>query len=333
VTPSSNYQLAVIIPAYKPDFLARALTCLARQTDQRFAIYICDDASPADIQGISRSVLGSRPFVFKRFEKNLGGVSLPRHWDRCVAESTEPWFWLFSDDDLMDDGCTAAFHKLFEVEKVSSDLLRFNGWLVDEGDRVMGPNGFEPERELWLEYAYGHLMGWRRVFLQQLVFRRSAFERTGGFVDLPLGFAADDAAVIGLTRRQPARIISGAKVYWRSSRKNLTLDRSVGKRAEKLRAVVLFLQWLQEQLRAPREHLFENDQAAFLQAMDLYLMQQVLIHGARPALANWGLLSRTRAALGNKSRFALLRYIVVAGVKDGIAAAGRPVGRLTGRPG
>src|SRR6266478_4121037 len=127
-----NHELAVIIPAFKGDFLARSLDSLLRQTDQRFNIYVCDDASPADIESITRSVLGTRPHTYKRFENNLGGISLAKHWDRCVALAREPWIWLFSDDDLMETGCVEAFYRFLETEGDVTDLLRFDGWIVDE---------------------------------------------------------------------------------------------------------------------------------------------------------------------------------------------------------
>jgi glycosyltransferase involved in cell wall biosynthesis len=328
---AANQKLAIIIPAYKSDFLAKALAGVARQTDQRFNLYVFDDASPADIQGIARAALGPRPFIFKRFEKNLGGTSLPQHWNRCVAETSEPWLWLFSDDDLMDDNCVAALLKFLEAGEAAADIVRFDGWLIDENDQVVGPHTFEAERESWLEYAYGHLMGWRRLFMQQLVFRRSAFERSGGFLDLPLATATDDAALIALARQKPVRQISGAKAYWRCSQKNITPDRSLKKRNEKFRAILLFLEWLQQQLQAPREQLFPGDQAAFMRAMDRFLVEQILIHGARPALANWNLLARTRAWIGSGSRFALLRYIAVAAVNGGLAASAQMARKLTGR--
>jgi glycosyltransferase involved in cell wall biosynthesis len=317
-SPQKN-QLAILIPAYKPDFLAQSLKCLARQTDQRFAIYIFDDASPADIQGIARSILSARPFTFKRFEKNLGGTSLPQHWNRCVAETHEPWLWLFSDDDLMDDNCVAAFHKFLETEAASADIVRFDGWLVDAADKIIGPHTFEADRESWLEYAYGHLMGWRRLFMQQLVFRRSAFETMGGFLDLPLATAADDAALIAMARTKPVRQISRAKAYWRCSDKNITPDRSLKKRSEKFRAVLLFVWWLEKQLQAPREHLFADDAAAFQRATDRFLVEQILGHGAWPALANWKLLARTRSEICHAAPLALLRYIIVAAVNDSIS--------------
>jgi glycosyltransferase involved in cell wall biosynthesis len=328
-----NQKLAIVIPAFKGDFLAKALACLVRQTDQRFTIYVCDDASSADIQGIAGSALGARPYIFKRFEKNLGSVSLARHWDRCVALSNEPWVWLFSDDDLMDDSCVAAFYKFLESDGETADILRFDAWIIDEQDKITGLHTLHRDSETWLEFAYGLLMGWRRSFMQQMVFRRSAYERTGGFLDLPLAWSTDDAAVIAMGRQKAIRRIPSSRIHWRNSDKNITPDRSFTKRKKTLQAVCLFLEWLQGQLQTPREHLFENDHAAFLRALDRYLVEQILIQGALPAMANWSLLSRTRSQIGKGSRFALLRYITVAAVNDGISAIGQAAKKLAGRSG
>jgi glycosyltransferase involved in cell wall biosynthesis len=327
----ANQKLAVIIPAFKSDFLARTLESLVRQTDQRFNIYVCDDASPADIHSITRSVLGERPHTYTRFENNLGGASIARHWDRCVALVREPWIWLFSDDDLMDAGCVEAFHRFLETEGEVTDLLRFDGWIVDEHDRIIEAFPLNFDGESWLEFAYGRLMGWRSSFMQQLVFRRRALEEAGGFLDLPLGWSTDDAAIIAMGRRRPLRRVPGARIYWRRSRKNLAPDRSLKVRKNKLRAICLFLRWLQSQLQAPREHLFEGDDAAFVRALDRCLMQQIGSEGSLPALANWSLLLHTRVQICEGSRFSLVKYIAAAGLSDSISTLGRAARALVRR--
>lgn len=330
---SNPPQLAIIVAAFKQEYLAKALACLARQTDQRFNLYICDDASPADIQGIARSALGSRPYIYKRFETNLGGKSLAKHWDRCVAITNEPWVWLFSDDDLMDDNCVAALNKFLDAEGESTNLVRFNAWIVDESDAVTGLHTLHLEAETWLEYGYGHFMDWRRTFMQQLIFRRSAFDQTGGFLDLPLCWGTDDAIVIAMGRHEskPVRRVPGARMYWRISRQNITPDRSIARRKEKLRAICLFVHWFDSLLKEPRDHMFPNDHAAFRSAMDRYLVQQVMIEGALPALANWKLLSSTRLEKCHGSRASLLKYILVVGVSDAITFIGRAAKKLSGR--
>ena len=323
MTALSQHQLAIVIPAFKPDFLARALECLVRQTDQRFNIYVCDDASPADIQSIARLSLGDRHYIYKRFENNLGGVSLARHWDRCVAGTTEPWVWLFSDDDLMDDNCVEVFNKFLEAEPELADIVRFDGWMVDEHDKIIEPLAFDSDRETWLEFAYGYLMNWRRSIMQRFIFRRSAYDRAGGFLDLPLCWATDDAAVIMFGQRKTICRIPGARVFWRKSGQNITPDRSFKKRKQKLQAICMFLQWLHGELQKPRDLLFAGDDIAFKRAMDRYLVDSISDLGALPALANWDLLARTRTQVCNGSRLALLRFIAVAAVNDSISGLRR----------
>jgi glycosyltransferase involved in cell wall biosynthesis len=311
-------KLAVVIPAFKPDFLARTLESLVRQTDQRFNIYVCDDASPADIESITRSALGSRPYLYKRFENNLGGTSITKQWDRCVALVREPWIWLFSDDDLMEADCVKAFHRFLEAEGEMTDLLRFDGWIIDENDKITELFPHNLDKESWLEFAYGRLMGWRRSFMQQLVFRRSALQEAGGFLDLPLGWSSDDAAIIMMGRQRRLRRVPGARVYWRRSQKNLMPDFSLKARTKKLRAICLFLQWLRDQLQEPREHLFEGDDTVFLRAMDRCLVMAILGQGSLPALANWRCLLETRAQVCKGSRLSLMKYIAFLALSDGM---------------
>ena len=44
--------LAIIIPAYKPDYLEETLESLTKQTNKDFKIYIGDDASPFYLENI-----------------------------------------------------------------------------------------------------------------------------------------------------------------------------------------------------------------------------------------------------------------------------------------
>lgn len=321
----STHKLAVIIPAFKKDYLARSLACLLRQTDQRFNLYICDDASPADIEGIARLTLGARPYIYKRFENNLGRSSLPKHWNRCVALSSEPWVWLFSDDDLMDDNCVEAFYNFLQMNEASADVVHFSLWKVDENDEVTDLTLAGFEQETWLEFAYGHFMGWRIASSQNLIFSRSAFDKEQGILDLPSGWQADAATIIAFGRYRGIRRIANARVFWRSSQQHITSDISLRARSKRLQAACLLCRWFQRQLEMPRAHLFPSDSAAFFQAMDRFLVTAIMSGGLFPAIANWKLISRTRAEIGHGSVWGVLRYIAMATVNDGFSAFGRIV--------
>ena len=315
-----NYDLAIVVPAFKPDFLGRTLESVRDQTDQQFHLYICDDASPADIKSIADSVLGKRPYSFQRFDRNLGGTSIAKHWDRCLALVKESWVWFFSDDDVMDLHCVEAFHELV-TSGSDADVARFDGWIIDETDKVIEPFPTNFDKESWLEFAYGCLMNWRRAFLQQIIFRTTSLRRTG-FLDLPMGWTADYAAIISAARERPVRKIRNGCVYWRRSDKNAAPDVSLTARKKKLRATCLFLDWLKAELKGPREHLFSGDDLAFVQAMDRHLVEGIMTHGFLAAVANWKLLLRTRAKVCEGSRVALAKYVAVTGLRDGISGVG-----------
>ncbi|SVA69461.1 uncharacterized protein METZ01_LOCUS122315, partial [marine metagenome] len=92
-------QLAIVIPAFKPDFFRATLESIVVQTDMRFQLYVGDDCGPPEIFEICSS-FPDLDLKYYRFPANLGSQSLTEHWNRCVALSSEPWVWLFADDDL-----------------------------------------------------------------------------------------------------------------------------------------------------------------------------------------------------------------------------------------
>jgi hypothetical protein len=233
-----------------------------------------------------------------------------------MAITQEPWIWLFSDDDLMPEGCVEAFYGVLKNVGEAADILRFDGCIVDEHDRTVGLLPPNSDGESWLQFAYSFVVGWRCCVQQQLVFRRSAIDRIGGFLDLPLGWAMDNAAVIALGRQRAIRQIPGPRVHWRQSQKNITPDRSFEIRKEKIRAFCSFLQWLRDQLETPREHLFEGDAAAFSIAMEDRLMREIATMGALPSIANWRLLSQTLARVTGGERAAVTKVVATAAVVD-----------------
>ena len=86
--------LAIIIPAYKPDYLEETLESLTKQTNKDFKIYIGDDASPFYLENIVELFIDKLNIVYKKFDNNVGGYSLTKQWERCIEMSNEKWIWL-----------------------------------------------------------------------------------------------------------------------------------------------------------------------------------------------------------------------------------------------
>ncbi len=245
---SSSPLLAIIIPAYKPDFLAKALSGLICQSDQRFNIYVFDDASPADVGTITQSTMGARPYTYKRFEKNMGGTALIQHWKRCVTETHEPWIWMFSDDDIMEPDCVKAFYQTLEATGGAFNVYRFDSLFIDENDLPLRISAPHPREEGWMNYAYFVLRGLRSGTAQEAIFSRKAYEETGGWIDFPLGWGSDLASQMAWSVPRGLRLIEGAKVRWRWSGQNISSTRERDLVMPKIHACMQFAEFLQRRV-------------------------------------------------------------------------------------
>ena len=164
-------RLAVVIPAFRRRFLAEALESLARQTDPRFHVYVCDDGSPEPLRDLTEKTLPPERLTYQRFEPNMGARHVVRHWNRSVRITTEPWVWLFSDDDVMEPRCVETFLALVEAEPSAGDVFRFNSLTIDVGGSVTRVNPPHPPLETPVEFAY-----------HRLADQRASFARTTSFV-------------------------------------------------------------------------------------------------------------------------------------------------------
>jgi len=128
--------LAIVIPAYKIDYLDKTLLSIAKQTCNEFTVYIGDDASPHHLPGIIDKYRDKFRIIYKQFDENLGRNDLVSHWERCIdLVGDENWIWLFSDDDIMEQTCVEEFYNTLQ-ESSDFDLFHFNVRQIDENDKV-----------------------------------------------------------------------------------------------------------------------------------------------------------------------------------------------------
>lgn len=236
-------QLAIVIPAYRSLFLRQTLESISNQTDKRFRVYVGDDASPEDLRSICEDFKERIDLRYVRFDDNLGRTSLTAQWKRCVELSSEPWVWLFSDDDVMDQGCVRAFQS---EPKSGCNLLRFNVNVIDSDGRVVERCDF-PGRLSARKFARMRLQGKIRSYAVEYIFRRSAFDSAGGFVDFDLAWHSDDATWIRLSSKGGIRTIASSAVSWRRSGGNITSIVTKDIAIRKLNASLEYFRWLGSQ--------------------------------------------------------------------------------------
>lgn len=240
-----SHDLAIIIPAYKPDFLLQTLKSVIEQTDQRFLLYIFDDASPHNIKEIVQRFGLPDQTHYQRFETNVGQHSLVEQWNRCIDHiQNEKWVWLFSDDDIMGPNCVKAFYKAREAD-AAAGCFRFDTIKIDSEGNEIRKNQF-PDKMNAAEFLNLKLSSEQESYVVEYIFSREAFFEVGGFPDLPLAWAADDLFWAKMANLQPIRTINGSVVKWRSSAVNISGGQNRAHAVPKLQASRMLVDWIRK---------------------------------------------------------------------------------------
>jgi glycosyltransferase involved in cell wall biosynthesis len=215
--------LAIIIPYYKLSFFEEALQSLVNQTDKRFKVYIGDDASPENPAQIVEKYKVQLDLVYHRFETNLGGNSLVKQWERCIALSNkEEWLMILGDDDVLSSNTLEQFyHSLEDIIIENCNIVRFSTLIIDEKNMVTSTIYTHPKVEKATDFFYRRFTNKTRSSLSEYVFKRNAYVRFG-FYHYDLAWFADDRAWLEFSEYKNIYTINSAIVYFRSSHENIS---------------------------------------------------------------------------------------------------------------
>lgn len=214
--------LAIIIPYYKITFFEETLLSLTNQTDKRFKVYIGDDASPENPMELLSKYKGQFNFTYKRFESNLGGISLTKQWDRCIAMTNEEeWIMILGDDDYISKNYIEEFYKnIDEIEKSDIKVVHFAS-RVHEANGEISERYSHPKIENSTDFFYRKFFKNSRGSLSEQLFKRNAYLKHG-FRDFPLGWGSDDFAWLDFTEFGKTYAINDATAYFRFSSENIS---------------------------------------------------------------------------------------------------------------
>lgn len=259
----SNFQLAIIIPAYKQTFLDRTLSSIAAQTCQDFNLYIGDDNSPYPIKAIAEryyDYFKDRLF-YQNFDINIGGSNLVAQWERCIAMTrNEKWIWLFSDDDYMEANCVQLFYD--EIKKNADfDIYHFNVKVINDNDKIIRIPNTYPKILSAYNYYKGKLNGKYTSLVVENIFSREIYERCNHFQNFDLAWGSDTATWTKFSQERGMKTISGSFIYWRSGKENISPDMSSPIAMRKMNALVSFLSWSHSHFKGEKGLLFINIRA------------------------------------------------------------------------
>lgn len=225
--------ISIIIPYYKIIFFKETLLSLANQTDQRFHVYIFDDNSLDDPSEILKEFEKKFSFSYYKFENNLGGISLVKHWKRCIdLVKTDEWLMILGDDDILSANVIRDFHeKLDQVNVLDIDVIRFATEMINERGIAISQKYNYPEVESSVDSLMNKLMQLTRSSLSEHVFRKSKFYHYS-FKDYPSALFADDILILEHSSFKNIFTINSSVIQIRKSSVNLSGGLKISNRHE-----------------------------------------------------------------------------------------------------
>jgi hypothetical protein len=215
--------LAIIIPYYKFAFFEATLLSICSQTDKRFKVYIGDDASPEEPDDLLKKFEDDISFDYKKFNNNLGGTSLVKHWERCVdMVGDEEWILILGDDDTLDSNYVSSFYAhIEEIEYQKINVIRFATVVIDQNNKKLSAIHIHPKLEKSTDFLMRKLKGGTRSSLSEFIFRKEVLLNVR-FKDLPLAWYSDVLAILEFSCFNYIYTINESIVFFRLSGVNIT---------------------------------------------------------------------------------------------------------------
>lgn len=272
--------LAIIIPYYKLTYFEDTLNSLANQTDQRFKVYIGDDASPESPAHLLEKYKGKFDFEYHRFETNFGGISLTKQWERCVElTENEEWIMILGDDDVLMEYTVEQFYCHYAEFYNKSNVVRLATKVIDSTNNTISQLFEHPIWEKATDAFFRRHVGKTRSSLSEFFFFKNKIIQKG-FKEYPLGWYSDNWAVIDFSNTKMIYSINNISVFIRISEESITGN--MGNNQLKKEATHHFY----KDLITEKLHLFNTEQK-----LDLLLYFEVLIKKTRKLTMNeWFIL-------------------------------------------
>lgn len=217
------YKLAIIIPYFKLTFFRETLESLASQTDQRFTVYIGNDASPENPEDLLKEFEGKFNFTYKKFDKNLGSISLTKQWDRCIEMMQgEEWFMILGDDDYFSSNIIEVFYKSKKIiDNNNISVIKLNSAIINAQSIIQFEKKLEPLIKSAIDHFFDKLKYEGRSSLSEHIFRKSKYNQFN-FFDMPLAWHSDDLALLEFSEYQNILFLREAKCFVRISNESIT---------------------------------------------------------------------------------------------------------------
>lgn len=234
-------KFSFFLPAFKAQYLDKAINSIVQQSYKDWELLIVNDASPEDLNSIVEPYLSNPNVKYYQNEKNRGRTDLVGFWNSYIPVCSGEYVVFASDDDIYDPDYLLEMLSLTE-QFPDCDLYHCRIRFIDELGRIIQVAQPAQSYETQMDFIYQRLVWKRKQTLQEFLFRRSTLIIKGGIVPFPLAWASDSATAYLMAERGVA--YTGKVLFsLRMSKNNISSETNYA--AQKIEAMKLSGQWMQ----------------------------------------------------------------------------------------
>lgn len=236
-------KFSILIPAFKPTFLAESIESVLAQTYKDFELIIVNDSSPYDIDSVVLRYDDPRIKYFTN-EKNCGARNVVDNWNICLGHSSGEYVCCIGDDDTLTPTCLEDFAELI-AKYPEVDLLHARAVIINEQSQIIEHLEERPE---W-ESVWSLMWNPRNTHLGDFLFRASTLRENGGFYHLPYGWAADDLSAFTAAAKHGVCNTQRVGFCYRGNGESISHDMSCIE--DKIRAFQHWGEWVKRFCQTP----------------------------------------------------------------------------------
>lgn len=261
-----------LLTAYKRKYLAEAIESILGQNYAEFKLIIVDDASPENLDEVITGYGDGRIRHIKH-DHNTGRTNLVSHWNKCLEYVDTEYVILASDDDIYHHDFLSEAVRLID-KYPECDVVHCRAKFINPNDEISAVSPPLKEHLSAEEYAYAYSRQWIISSLQNHVFKLSALQAIGGFVEFPLAWHTDDATILRLSLNGIA-YTSRISYNFRNNGDNISSKKeTVSSFSDKIKARGLFFNWLKETY-LPKLKPGNSESAFLIRDMETYLVRKL----------------------------------------------------------
>lgn len=229
--------ISVTIPAYKSQYLKKAIESVLGQTYDNWELVIVDDASPEDIFGIVSQYHDTRIQYFRNKE-NCGAINVVDNWNKCLSLAKGDFVICMGDDDLLPSNALSLYSE--KIERYPDvDVFHARTIIVDEDDNPISIVSDRAEHETVYSFVRHRIEGTMQ-FIGDFCIRRQRLQEIGGYIKFPLAWGSDDITVFEAAKDYGVVNLREPSFCYRCS--SITISRTVNT-FHKLNAISQEKEW------------------------------------------------------------------------------------------